>query len=379
MNKHKHYILFMIILFYLFAIGNNIWADNYIDEDYGYYTVYLNNTKHILFRISWEVSKGDEYLSSDNKLYEIVKVDKKQKTGEAKFIENVKLPEIYDDKTTQAIALNDKTGERKIGIYSTHSDESYIPTDGTASINGHGGIYHVDDALKKALEDKGVKVIVDKNLYLPHDAMAYTRSRSGAVNLLKNFKPDLILDIHRDAVPLEEYIRKINDKNATGVRIVLGRSNPNLQANKELAYKIKSIADKTYPNLIKDIFFGKGNFNQDLTPNALLFEFGTYTHTRQRAEISAGFMADVLIKALYGFDEKKQIGEMTKLQKPLPRQNTSASKGIWILIGIVVFSIIGFMFLSTGSKELFFKFFKVTNRSVKKNIEESEKDNKKGE
>jgi len=95
--------------------------------------------------------------------------------------------------------------------------------------------------------------------------MAYTCSRAGAVKLLKEFKPDLLLDVHRDAVPLEEYIRKIAGKNATGVRIVLGRNNPNLKANQNLAYRIKAIVDRTYPGLIKDIFLGKGDFNQDLT------------------------------------------------------------------------------------------------------------------
>jgi stage II sporulation protein P len=329
--------------------------------DSGYYTVYDIKTEKVLFRTAMEVHEKDMYLSGDNKLYEITEVDKSEKIAYAKYIKTEKLPE-FKEEISPAMALSQETGERRVAIYSTHSDESYLPSDGAASINGHGGIYKVDTALQKALEKKGVKVKVDWTLYLPHDAMAYTRSRAGAVKLLKEFKPDLLLDVHRDAVPLEEYIRKIAGKNATGVRIVLGRNNPNLKANQNLAYRIKAIADRTYPGLIKDIFFGEGDFNQDLTPNALLFEFGTYPHTRERAEVSAGFMADVLTKALYGMDEKKQVANVTKTQNPLPGQNRAAATGIWILVGVGVISAVAFMFLSTGGREMLYKFSKATKR-----------------
>lgn len=327
----------------------------------GYYTVYDIKTDKVLFRTAMDVHKKDMYLSGDNKLYEIVEVDEGEKIAYAKYIRTEKLPDV-DEEVSAAIAVSQNTGEKRIAIYSTHSDESYLPSDGAASINGHGGIYRVDTALQKALEDKGVKVKVDWTLYLPHDAMAYTRSRAGAVKLLKEFKPDLLLDVHRDAVPLEEYIRKIAGKNAAGVRIVLGRNNPNLKANQNLAYRIKAIADKTYPHLIKDIFFGEGDFNQDLTPNALLLEFGTYPHTRQRAEVSAGFMADVLTKALYGLDQEKQVGTVTKTQKPLPGQNKAAATGIWILVGVGIVSAVAFMLLSTGGREMLYKFSKATKR-----------------
>lgn len=51
-----------------------------------------------------------------------------------------------------------------------------------------------------------------------------------------------------------------------------------------------------------------------MTPNSLLLEFGTYSHTRERAEVSASLIADVLTKALYGSDEQKQVGTVTKLK-----------------------------------------------------------------
>ncbi|KUJ90257.1 MAG: stage II sporulation protein P [Thermoanaerobacter sp.] len=364
MNKRKMnkvtILILLVIGFLSFAISS--YAEKQAELQPDYYTVYDAKTNKVLFRTAMEVYKGDRYLSGDNKLYEVFKVNKNENIAYAKYLQTEKLPDVNIEEILQAMAVAENTGEKRVAIYSTHSDESYLPSDGAASINGHGGIYKVDAALQKALEAKGVTVKVDRTLYLPHDAMAYSRSRTGAVKLLKDFKPDLLLDVHRDAVPLEEYIRKIAGKNATGVRIVLGRNNPNLKANQQLAYRIKAIADKTYPNMIKDIFFGKGDFNQDLTPNSLLLEFGTYSHTRERAEVSASLIADVLTKALYGSDEQKQVGTVTKAQRPLPGQNKAAGTGIWVLIGVVVVSAVAFMFLSTGGREMYHKFSKATRK-----------------
>ena len=56
--------------------------------------------------------------------------------------------------------------------------------------------------------------------------------------------------------------------------MVVGSSSANFEENKNFAYSIKSYADSVYPGLIKDIYFGKGNYNQQLSPRAMLFEMG---------------------------------------------------------------------------------------------------------
>ena len=50
------------------------------------------------------------------------------------------------------------------------------------------------------------------------------------------------------------YETKVNGEYMSKVRIVIGKRNQNRKANEELAYKIKAIADKAYPGLIKDIY-----------------------------------------------------------------------------------------------------------------------------
>ena len=100
----------------------------------------------------------------------------------------------------------------------------------------------------------------------------------------KNTPVAAVFDIHRDAIPKEHYDTMVNGEYMSRVRIVIGRSNQNRKANEQLAYKIKAIADKAYPGLIKDIYIGKGEYNQELSPRSLLFELGTHEISKEAAQ-----------------------------------------------------------------------------------------------
>ena len=150
-----------------------------------------------------------------------------------------------------------------MAIYHTHSAESYVPTDGRSSIRGNSGIFKVGESLGQALQKRGVNVIHDKTSHEPHDAMAYDRSRRTAVELLKK-NPIALIDLHRDAVPADEYAGEINNTSVTKAQLVVGRQNPNMKANEAFAYQLKSVVDKKYPGFIKGIFYADGKYNQDL-------------------------------------------------------------------------------------------------------------------
>ena len=108
----------------------------------------------------------------------------------------------------------------------------------------------------------------------PHDINAYSRSRRTSVQALKD-TPEAIFDIHRDSAPLSAYMTTINGVETAQVMIVIGRSNPNMNANLEFARQIKATADKIYPGLMRGIYMGRGDYNQDLYPRALPV---SYTH-----------------------------------------------------------------------------------------------------
>jgi len=323
-------------------------------------TIYTLITEdgHMLTQVCYEPEMGDEYIAGDNTHYRIVRVEGERavvvRVGEAA------LPEIAwaEDAADPAASL----GKRLISLYCTHSDESYEPTDGRYSDDQRGSIYRVAHALADGLEEKGAAAVVSDTLHHPHDAGAYRRSRQTAVQLLKD-APDALLDIHRDGIPNpDEYAVTIAGKKASKVRLLVGRGNQNMAANKDMALTVKAVADKLYPGLIKDIYMGKGAYNQDLSPHSLLLECGTYTLPREQVMTSMPMMANVLYRAMYGGvtgtagasdvrSAPAETGGITPgaTDAPVAQSTEGAPSGILWVVGIAIVGIILFGILSTGS------------------------------
>ncbi|MFR2458441.1 MAG: stage II sporulation protein P [Christensenellales bacterium] len=319
------------------------------DADENVWTIYDEDGQY-LTSIYGRVYLDDEYISSDNRLYRIIEVDDSKRTAVAQYIGQESLIE----PDNEAVATVAQESKRLIGIYSTHSDESYIPTDGAESKEKDAGIYDVDEALKKALEERGIEVELDTTTHLPHDAGAYRRSRSTAARLLKS-QPAALLDIHRDGIPdPDEYVQKIEDEDATKVRLLVGKSNPNADANRKFAKQIKAAADEMYPDLIKDIYIGKGDYNQELAPRAILLEFGTHTIKKERAIKSATYMADVLERVLFGSTAKAEgaanaDADAAGSETTAEAGGSGAAWGILWVVGIALAAIVGYGLITTGS------------------------------
>ena len=182
------------------------------------------------------------------------------------------------------------------------------------------------NALKENLEKKGITVEYSEKSFLPHDADAYNRSRATTEDYAKQM-PDAIIDIHRDGVDAEEYETEVKGEDTSMVRLFVGRSNPNAAENKAFAQRLKAAADKAYPGLIKDIFIGKGNYNQELYPQAILLEFGTYEIEKEKAISATEYMADVIDEVLFGATAEASAGE----------KNMNASKGIiWTVVIVAI-------------------------------------------
>lgn len=269
------------------------------DEELDYYTVFDSETKEVLFLKGDSIFVEDEYISSDNKRYIIESIDEEKRTGEARYIENVKMPVFNISKKNEDIAEVSASEGKRIGLYHTHNDECYNDVDGTDSVYGKGGIHDVGAKLKQQLETLGVEVYYDEALHLPHDSGAYTRSLATASNLLRN-DLDAIFDIHRDATPRKEYITTVNGETMSKVRMVVGSANANSSVNKEFALTIKAYADEVYPGLIKDIYIGKGNYNQQLSSRAMLFEFGTNVIEKELVLKSCVPLSKTIDVVLYG-------------------------------------------------------------------------------
>ncbi|HPU01027.1 MAG: hypothetical protein GX890_07715 [Firmicutes bacterium] len=266
----------------------------------GRYFYMIDERGRTLLVTGHRLREGDRYLTSENDLYEVVDVE--GYLARARFVEKVRLIEPPGLSAAPAGLLPVQGRERpayKIAIYHTHNAESYVPSDGTESIYGPGGIHDVGLAFKEALEKKGIEVLYSDQLHLPHDRGAYRRSRVTALRLLRE-RPDAIFDVHRDAAPWEAYALELEGEPVTQIQIVVGLSNPGTATNQQFAYDLKGYADRLYPGLIHGVLLIWGSYNQDLSPLALLLEVGAHTNTKESAQRGIARFADVVSYYFYG-------------------------------------------------------------------------------
>ncbi len=334
-------LVFLMTIAFLFAFAA------LSEETERVYTLYDEEGNRITARMG-AMYVGDEYISGDNILYEIVSVDDAKASATAKCLG----PEKEDAAETMTALAE---GKKLICMYSTHSDESYIPGDGDFSLTKNAGIYDVGEAFGKHLEDMGYEVEYSKDTFLPHDAGAYRRSRAVAEEYAERM-PAALIDIHRDGISKDEYETTVDGEETSKVRLFVGKTNQNASENRAFAKKLKAVADEKYPGLVKDIFIGKGNYNQDLYPRAILLEFGTHEMDKDLVIDSTKYMAQVMNTAL-GSGKGSEKPAETKEEKK------AAFSSAGILIGIAVLGVIVFALFATGS-------FKGAGEKLRKNAGE---------
>ena len=185
-----------------------------------------------------------------------------------------------------------------------------------------------------------------------------------AVQLLQQ-QPDAIFDVHRDSAPLRVYSTTINGENVSKLLLVVGRQNQNRTTTLDYARSIKAATDAKYSGLIRGIFIAHGNYNQDLSPRALLIEVGTQYNSREDAERSLSLFADVVPSFLEpggtsgSIAEASQTGTYTEINDPNSSGNTAVASYVptdaapgYDILGMTLVvggGIVIFLFLSTGS------------------------------
>ncbi len=317
-----------------------------------YITVVDEKSGAVIDKTARVVYVGDEIIDENNDHYRVNRVrgDKAfaRKIGKAT---DIVWKEEWETAPAAARAVPGNMGKTQVAIYHTHSDESYVPTDGSANIPARGGIFKVGSSLAQEFKAKGVSVVDDKTPHEPHDANAYHRSRKTAVKLMQK-KPIALLDVHRDGVPDPAfYWKQLQGEQITKVRLVVGRQNPNMATNLQFAKTVKAYMDKHKPGLIKGIFIGHGDYNQDLSPRALLLEVGTHTNDRYSAQRGAALFADAFPGVLNikpAAASGGGPGKTTPYGASTGEKRSAWSTAGWI-IGIVLVAGAVFLFVSTGS------------------------------
>jgi len=315
----------------------------------GQYTTIVDEQGNIISMMARKASAGDEIYTSEGRHYRIERVQGNR--AEARFLEMdpqiVAYNEFYANQSVSVLKDLAEKNPGTFAVYHSHTDESYVPSDGTEAIPFKGGIYQVGKSMVDRLQGKGFQVNYDQTPHDPHDNNAYTRSRRTAVNLMKT-NPAAIFDVHRDGVPDPNYYRAIIDgKNVARLRLVVGQENPRMSANMDFAKKMMAAANNIHPKIVKEIFVGKGNYNQDLMPTALLIEAGTHTNTKEEAELGVSMLSDA-IPAVLGVSPAAPAPAAPTAQRPAGT-TTGAWKALGWIVGLTIVGGLGFLLISSGS------------------------------
>lgn len=315
----------------------------------------IDDAGNVVYSTGWKARVGDEFLTEDNKRYEITGIDGQK--AKVKLIGQINLVEYFPPKQTRTlwekiarapVAFADPV--KKVAVYHTHNDEAYIPSDGTESADdGNGGIVKVGDVFSSALEAEGIEAIHSNTNHSPHDDMAYERSRRTVVTLLKQ-RPDAIFDLHRDATPPEAYQGKIDGEDVTKVQLVVGKYGPTGKQIEEYAMQMKAASDQRHPGLVKGIFFAKGgDYNQDLHPKSMLVEVGAHTNSREAAERGVAMFASAVPAVLGDTSANASNIDGAAGMGTTASGPSGSMKSVGWIIAFVVAGAALFLFLSTGS------------------------------
>lgn len=341
--RHLHRLLTLVLFFFS---ANVIAFTETIHHDHQqgiYYTIIDSTTGEILLETGFHVETGDELITSDNKFYHVSRVIKY--TGYADYLRD----KTYALEEFSVPAANDNSFGKLIGIYHSHTDEAYTPTDGSPSIRDNGSIMKVGEAFAEKLRYLGYTVDHDLTSHDPHDANAYIRSRRTVAKLLSE-QPVALFDIHRDSAPVSAYSLNINEESLARIVIVVGRANQYMPTTLAYAKQLKAAADAQYPNLIRGIFFANGHYNQDIDPRNVLLEIGTEGSTLDESQKSAALFADILPAVLGSPREPttQTVRPEGKSPADLNTENT-AWRNLFLLVGCAFAAGFAYLYLSIGS------------------------------
>ncbi|ARI77007.1 stage II sporulation protein P [Halobacillus mangrovi] len=213
---------------------------------------------------------------------------------------------------------SDNTLEDKVFIYQTHNTESFYPhlPDKSTAYDGKVNISLVGERLAQSLEEKGIGATVDQTdvaSILKENGMKHYQSYEAMRPVVKeamtqNKSLTYFFDLHRDSLPKDKTTITINGKDYGRTIFVIGAENENYEENLKFASEMHKRLEEKYPGLSRGVITKKGSgvdgvYNQDISSNAILIEFGgVYNHLDELYR-SADVMAEVFSD--YYFEDEK--------------------------------------------------------------------------
>jgi stage II sporulation protein P len=202
-------------------------------------------------------------------------------------------------------------GHKVVYVYFTHTRESYLPylkgvTNPDLAFNSQINVTKIGDQLKTSLEDRGIGTVIDKTdvtAILNKKGENYVKSYLESGTLVRTAMASdrdyqYFFDIHRDSQRKANTTVTIDGKSYAKIGFIIGGKNTNYEKNEKLASDLHKLLEKKYKGLSRGVFvknYAGSNsiYNQNLSNNAILMEFGGVDNTFDELNRTADALADV--------------------------------------------------------------------------------------
>lgn len=199
-----------------------------------------------------------------------------------------------------------RIGTITVGIYHTHTGETYELTDGVERVDGRpGAVVEVGRMLKRALQERyGVSVVHSEKVHDVPYSRSYLESEQTARRMIEEH-PELkmLIDLHRDSLKDRAHsATEIGGQEVATILLIVGSDArqpfPDWEKNYEFARSVAAKSQELYPGLCVGVRVKEGRYNQFLHPGALLVEVGSVANYTGEALRTAELLADILAAVL---------------------------------------------------------------------------------
>jgi len=220
------------------------------------------------------------------------------------------------------------TGDRKVVyVYFTHNRESYLPylkgvTNPNRAYHSQINVTKIGDQLLTSLQDRGIGTFIDKTdieANLNKKGLKFDKSYQESKLLVQeamasNRDLQYLIDIHRDSQRKDHTTTTINGKSYAKLAFIIGGRNPNYEKNAQLATKLHDLLENKYKGISRGVIvkpYGNAVYNQNLSENAILIEFGGVDNTFEELNRSADALADVFSEFYWQAEKVNQDVEQS--------------------------------------------------------------------
>lgn len=237
---------------------------------------------------------------------------------------------VMDDEPEAADPGEDKVesgpstdGRQVVYLYNSHNRESFLPhlpgvDDPNLAHHGEANVTRINERLAEKLEKRGIGTkmeTADIGKMLDERGWEYWQSYEASREVAQeaiaaNDDIQYVFDIHRDSLRREETTKTIEGKEYARIMFVVGKDHANYEQNLEVASELHYLIEEKYPGLSRGVLpkggaGSNGVYNQDLSENAVLVEFGGVDNNFEELFRTADAFAEVFSE--YYWNEAEEV------------------------------------------------------------------------